>query len=561
MKKQLFYLVAFLLIVFVACQKELSFETGNAPGTATLQADINGDCLPKTVNGSYEVGVPLVTTVNTISVDVNVLATGSYTITTDTVNGFYFNSSGIFTNLGTNTITLRGIGTPFTAGTFNFKVNLDTFYCDIQVTVLPAGAGGPADFTLEGAPNTCTNANVQGTYVLNTALSGSNQVVLNVNVITVGTYNITTTFQGMTFSASGAFGTTGATTVTLQGSGTPTTAGTNTVPITVGSSTCSFDVTVESAATGTLGGSPGACTPATVNGTYTVGTALDASNTVGIQLTIATIGAYNITTDTVAGIYFSASGNAAATGVLPLTLNGGGTPTASGMQTFTVSFGSSTCTFIVDIQPAAPLSNDYFPRTANSNWSYEFDDDPNDTLYRTAITATHSAIGNTYNIFMGNDGTGLDSSGYYRMTSTPGDYYEWFDAGGFIGYDNPLWAEYVMLKDDQPAATNWKTPITGFPGTVSGNPLNLRFSYTILQKDVPISVTTSLGTQNYQNVIVVEEKIEVEVSPGVWQDATATLDFYGKSYYARGIGLIKYEELDASDQVTFLMELRRYVVL
>ncbi|HRX95133.1 MAG TPA: hypothetical protein P5158_13485, partial [Chitinophagaceae bacterium] len=226
MKKQLFYLVAFLLIVFVACQKELSFETGNAPGTATLQADINGDCLPKTVNGSYEVGVPLVTTVNTISVDVNVLATGSYTITTDTVNGFYFNSSGIFTNLGTNTITLRGIGTPFTAGTFNFKVNLDTFYCDIQVTVLPAGAGGPADFTLEGAPNTCTNANVQGTYVLNTALSGSNQVVLNVNVITVGTYNITTTFQGMTFSASGAFGTTGATTVTLQGSGTPTTAGT-----------------------------------------------------------------------------------------------------------------------------------------------------------------------------------------------------------------------------------------------------------------------------------------------------------------------------------------------
>lgn len=349
MKKQLFYLVAFLLFVFVACQRELSFETGNAPGTATLQADINGDCLPKTVNGTYEVGVPLITTVNTISVDVNVLATGSYTITTDTVNGFYFNSSGIFTNLGNNTITLRGIGTPFTAGTFNFKVNLDTFYCDIQVTVLPAGSGGPADFTLEGAPNACTNANVQGTYVLNTALSGSNQVVLNVNVITIGTYNISTTFQGMTFSAAGAFATTGATTVTLQGSGTPTTAGTNTVPVTVGSSTCSFDVTVESAATGTLGGGGGTCTPATISGTYTVGTPLTASNTIGIELTITGPGAYNITTNTVAGISFSASGNASSAGTVPVTLVGSGTPTAGGMQTFTVSFGGSTCTFTIEV--------------------------------------------------------------------------------------------------------------------------------------------------------------------------------------------------------------------
>ena len=57
---------------------------------------------------------------------------------------------------------------------------------------------------------------------------------------------------------------------------------------------------------------------------------------------------------------------------------------------------------------------DYFPRTSNSNWSYKFDNDPMDTLFQNVISQTQSALGNTYNVFMYNGGSGVDTLGYYR---------------------------------------------------------------------------------------------------------------------------------------------------
>ncbi len=555
MKNNVFYWLTLALIVITGCQKEVSTELGNTPAQGSLQSDVTGDCLPKTINGTYVATTPLVPATNTITVGVNVTRTGSYIISTDTVNGYYFRATGTFTALGATNVTLRSNGTPFAAGVDNFIVTYNGTICDIGITVLPAGAGGPATFTLNGAPASCTGAVVSGSYATLTPLNATNTVAINVNVTAIGTYNITTTFQGMTFAKTGTFATTGANTVTLVGSGTPTTAGSNTVPLTVGATTCSFVVTVSSPAIGTLGGGPGACTPSTINGTYQVGTAMGAGNTVQVQINATTAGVYNVSTNTVTGFGFSGTGTAVL-GPQLIILPATGTPTTAGPQTFTVTFGTSTCTFTITVVP--PLSNDYFPRTTGSNWSYEFDDDATDSLYRNVIVNTLSAAGNVYNIFMQNDGITPppDSSGYYRKNG--GDYFERFDYGTFIGYDSPAWAEYILLKDNVAAGTVWKS--NGFAGTVTGMPLNLRFSYTILQKDVPITIMSSLGNVTYQNVIIVQEKYEVEVTPGVWQDATAAIDFYGKSYYARGIGLIKYEELDAANNVTLVQELRRYQV-
>lgn len=666
MKKHVFSWLALLLLVFIGCQKELSFENDNVPAEGSLQADATGDCLPKTVNGTYVATTALVPTANSIDIQVNVTRTGNYIITTDTVNGYFFRGTGVFTTLGNNNVTLRGNGTPFTAGVDNFIVSFDSTVCDIAVTVLPAGTGA-AVYTLAGAPAACTGATVNGLYSVGTALGATNTAIISVNVTTVGTYNITTTFQGMTFAASGAFTTTGTQNVTLAGSGTPTTGGANTVPVTVGTSTCSFVVNVGSAAVATLGGGPGACTPVTVAGTYTVGTAMNNSNTVQVQLNVTTAGTYSISTNTVAGISFASSGTVAV-GTQTITLGATGTPTANGTQTFTVTLGTSTCTFPVTITggagPAAgtlggapgactpatvngiyvvatglttannvqiqvnvttpgsynivtnsvagfafsasgtftttgvqnvtlstapgsnPLAagpqtftvtfgsstctftvnilpNDYFPRTAGSNWSYEIDNDPNDSLFRTIIPQTLSALGNTYNIMMStNDATmpPPDSSGYYRRNG--GDYFEWFDAGNFIGYQPPaVWAEYIMLKDNVPQGTTWNS--TGFAGTIAGpppTPLNIRFKYSIFSKDIAVSITTSTGTVNYTNVIVVEEKFEREVTPGTWQDITSAVGSF-KSYYARGIGLIKFEAFDGSGAATGQFELRRFQIL
>jgi len=415
-----------------------------------LQSDVTGDCLPKTINGAYVANTALAPATNTITVQVDVAKTGSYVVVSDTINGYYFHASGVFAATGSNTVTLKGNGTPLSAGTNNFVISYDSSICDIAVTVLPSGAGGPAAFTL--AAGNCS-AVINGTYSAGTPLNAlNNTVTISVNVTVIGTYSISTTAtNGMTFSASGTFASTGVQTVSLAGSGTPASNINTTIPVSAGASSCSFVIPV--------------------------------------------------------------------TGLI-----------------------------------------DYFPRTTNSNWSYEYDDniDPADTLYRKVIAPTLSALGNTYNIFMPNDGSGLDSNGtysagYYRKSGT--DYFEYFDAGSYIGYDNPVWGEYIFVKDAA-AGTNWKSG--AFTGTYSGSPLTIRFSYTILQKDVPISITTSKGTVNYTNVIVVEEKYE-QFTGGTWVDVTSVVG-YGKSYYARNIGLIKYEAFDGTGALSYQQELRRYEI-
>lgn len=248
MKKYFLYLIAALLILIAGCQKEFSFETGNTPGSGSLQSEVSGDCLPKTIKGIYEAGEPLVADSNILIVGVDVTKTGTYLITTDTVNGFYFVGTGIFTALGANTVTLRSTGTPFTEGVFNFVVSYDSTSCDVQVTVLPAGAGGPAIFTITSSDNpaSCSGVLAAGNYIIGSPLSISNTVTLQVDVTTIGAFNvITSTVNGMTFSGAGTFNSTGTNSIVLTGSGTPTIpAGSVTIPVTAGSSSCNFQVSV-----------------------------------------------------------------------------------------------------------------------------------------------------------------------------------------------------------------------------------------------------------------------------------------------------------------------------
>ncbi|MEO6611461.1 MAG: hypothetical protein ABIT05_04990 [Chitinophagaceae bacterium] len=350
MKKHIFYFLALAVVVMIGCQKELSFEGSNSPATGSLQAESSGDCLPKTVNGVYEASKALVPATNTISVQVNVARTGTYVVYTDTVNGYFFRATGTFTTLGLNTVTLRSSGTPFAAGVNNFVVNFDSTVCDIQVTVLPAGAGGPAVFTLAGTgtPASCTGAVPNGNYIKDIALNSTNWVDISVNVTAIGTFTITTTFQGMTFAKTGAFLTLGPQTVRLDGSGTPTTLGLNTVPLTAGSSTCSFPVTVVGPAVFTID-----CPNVIVNGTYRAAVALNPTlNTITIPVTVTSAGPYSISA-TINGMTFTGTGTLAV-GPATITLIGGGTPTVQ--QVSNLSVGTPACIIPITVL-AAPVIN------------------------------------------------------------------------------------------------------------------------------------------------------------------------------------------------------------
>ena len=95
------------------------------------------------------------------------------------------------------------------------------------------------------------------------------------------------------------------------------------------------------------------CSDPVVNGTCIAGTPLSAANTVSLTVTNTTIGGYNISTNTVNGIQFSKMGTFTTIGSQVIVLNGTGTPVITGITTFTVAYGNSSCTFSVTVTNAS----------------------------------------------------------------------------------------------------------------------------------------------------------------------------------------------------------------
>jgi hypothetical protein len=249
---------------------------------------------------------------------------------------------------------------------------------------------------------------------------------------------------------------------------------------------------------------------------------------------------------------FSANGTWAI-GAQTLTLTGSGTPNASGTIYIPVTAGTTPCSFVVLV--AAPAAfNDYFPRTTNSNWSFELDDVSSDSSITKVIATTHTALGNVYNVFMSNDGTGFDTSFYVRRAGN--DYYHYVDLAGYLGLDNTQRVEFIFIKDNQPSGTTWTTP--AFSNSANGTPLMVRIKFILTQKDVPVAITSSTGTITYQNTIVIEEHYEADLGTGF-----ISLDDilgYFVDYYARNVGWIKDEYIDDTGAPGGQLELRRFVV-
>ncbi|MBN8784856.1 MAG: hypothetical protein ABS85_11535 [Sphingobacteriales bacterium SCN 48-20] len=344
----LFWLNA-LVVMLASCGKEYSFEFGASPSVGSLQEETSGDCLPKTINGTYEQGVA-VTGSNSIDVTIDVTTPGAYLIYTDTVHGVFFRAQGFFTTRGVQSVKLTASGTPNTAGISNFEVRYNGQSCFVSVPVLPSGASGPAVYTFTGAPGNCSGGVANGIYGEGVALNSTNTLTVTLDVTTIGTYTITTTTNnGITFSGTGAVITTGPQTVTLQGSGTPAAAGSFNIAIaTAAPGSCTVPLTVLGPAQYTAD-----CATATVNGTYTQGVALTAANTITLSVTATTAGAYSITVPAVNGISFSATGQLTV-GSNTITLRGAGTPAASGPATLPFTAGSTNCNVTVNVATAPP---------------------------------------------------------------------------------------------------------------------------------------------------------------------------------------------------------------
>ncbi|MGB4845082.1 MAG: hypothetical protein WBP16_11510 [Ferruginibacter sp.] len=236
---------------------------------------------------------------------------------------------------------------------------LCTFFyaCQKQLDFEPA-VNAVASLVKDSSGN-CTAVTVNGIYKVNTQLSTNNYIDVSVNASSLGSYIITTdTVNGIYFRKEGLFSTTGIQTVRLAGSGTPVNAGVISFIARYGdSSSCAIAVTVTPAGTGvlasfTLAGAPGSCTSPVIQGIYTAGTALTASNKLIVTVDVITPGDYTISATPVNGISFTASGTFTATGTQTVTLSGSGTPLTAGATTMSLSGAAAGCSFTVTVDPA-----------------------------------------------------------------------------------------------------------------------------------------------------------------------------------------------------------------
>lgn len=440
---------------FIGCQKEVSLELSGTVSSGSLQSNVTGECLPKTVQGIYEAGTVLNATTNYIDVQVNVTTIGTYRVYSDTVNGIFFQAKGTFATTGINNVRLLGNGTPLNAGLQNFVITYDTTECVVAVTILAQGGAVNAEYTFAGAPNECMNYVLAGDYVAGVPLTAANTVIINVNVTKAGTYTIATIVNN--------------------------------------------------------------------------------------------------------GIIFSGSGSFANTGTQPITLTANGSPGAAGSITIPVTFGASTCTFGVTVIATPNPSTDYFPTTAASNWSYQYDGDPDDSAYIRAKAGTITLGGNVYTVFEATiDAAGQGFGDYGAFRKAGSNYHTYIDLADYFIIDEttaPL--DYIFLKDNVPANTTWNSGAVNV--TFGGTPISVRIVLTVEQKDISATVN---GTA-YGNTIVVREKYEMSVIPGTWLDLTNQVG-YSQSYYSRGIGLIKLDYHDpdgtANPPVSIQQDIRRYQV-
>ncbi|MGG9971266.1 hypothetical protein ACQ33O_05660 [Ferruginibacter sp. SUN002] len=209
------------------------------PATFTLE-NAAGVCSGAIVKGVYATGAALDAT-NIATIKVNVTKAGPYSITSNTVNGIAFSKSGTFTATGVQTIDLSGTGIPLADGANNYTITAGSSSCTFSATA--STLSSPATFTLGGSGATCSGASVSGTYKVGTAVTTSNTLSVQVSVTAIGTYSISTdVVNGISFSKTGVFTSTGTKTVTLTGTGTPAAAGSNNHTIT-GGGTCTFSVT------------------------------------------------------------------------------------------------------------------------------------------------------------------------------------------------------------------------------------------------------------------------------------------------------------------------------
>jgi len=348
---QTLLLLTIVVLIQFSCQRELFFD---GVSTGVLKKDQSGNCLSIKVSGVYNID-SLFTDKNFIEVQIDVSFGGTYDITSDTVNGYFFHQSGKVER-GVSTIHLPASGKPLKEGNTCFTVKYGSSTCNCCIKT---SGPQPAQYTLAGVPNMCTGIFADGTYIVGKSLTASNILRVQAVVTVPGDYTITaSTTNGFLFSGLGVFTATGLQDVYLKGNGTPVKAEVSTVIVNGVSSTCNAGITVLSDTAGkaifTFEGSPNDCFNFTINGNYYAGIVTTVANSITMSVNVTKPGSYTINTNTANGITFSDGGSFTTTGPHTVTLLAKGTPSRSESTAFVPNTGTVSCNFYLNVAPLPP---------------------------------------------------------------------------------------------------------------------------------------------------------------------------------------------------------------
>jgi hypothetical protein len=149
------------------CTFSVTVAANNGGTSGTAAYSFNGgtsSCTGALVNGAFTTGTAA-SSGNTIVLNIMVNTIGTYSISTNTVNGITFTGTGTFTTAGAQTVTLTASGTPTSAGIFAFTPGSNG--CTFNVTVTSSGGGGSGNFLRYKLNGVLTNfnRNLVGYYV------------------------------------------------------------------------------------------------------------------------------------------------------------------------------------------------------------------------------------------------------------------------------------------------------------------------------------------------------------------------------------------------------------
>ena len=296
---------------------------------------------------------------------------------------------------------------------------------------------------------------------------------------------------------------------------------------------CQKEVSIENGLPGitsgtalfTLAGAPANCASPVVNGAFEAGTPVNDTSSITVQVNVDSVGTYLITSNSVNGISFVATGTFTTNGPQTIVFKTSGTPLVGGSFNFTL--GTNGCSVVIIVTGSVtppPVSNSnckgcaYIPICVGSKYEY------NDTMYGMASIKKIE--------YLSTKDTTIDGKGYQKISELSGDAYYNCTNGettafsysvSSVGGNTLQNIKMTTLKADAPIGTTWTEQIVNTLGQ------------TTLQKFTIISRgSRTAGGFNFPDVIKVGLETGMDLPPVGF--ITAALSY---SYYAKGVGLIE----------------------